>query len=361
MNVYIFYGRVRQYGGIERNILALAQVVAASGITPVLICFEDQVDLHRESGGVLQVKVIGSGNMLKRVLRIREIVAANANDSTSLIICFGVWGGAFLSMTGLGYLLHYTDPPSVMPEMVSWFQKVKFSLLSNAAIRRAKSCITMTERNARELRHRFGRDFDVIYQGGVPPPVGFEINCDNRVLRLVSVCRLHASKNLDWAIELHQACMQDERLKDKFTRIELLLIGDGPERDKLQEMAVKSNSVDSVKLLGFCTSEEIERIMATANIAVVPGVQGYGLPVLEALYRGMYVLLNEASGISEILGEDARVCISRNSKADFIKSGIDFLSALDMKLLPDVYVSSRGELPTEDSWGQALGRAARWW
>ncbi len=357
MKAYIFYARVHQYGGIERNILALAQSVSVNGLTPVLICFEDKVDLHRESGGVLQVKVIGTDNILMRIWRIRKVVT----ESAGLVVCFGVWGGAFLSITGLGYLLHYTDPPSVMPEIVSWERRIRFRLLAGAAIRRAESCITMTKRNAKELAEKFGRTFEVIYQGGVPPPSWVKKSRDDKILRLVSVCRLTTSKNLDWAIALHHRCCEDAGLREKYDRVELVLIGEGPEDGNLKKLAATTCSNDSIHILGFCSNDAIEKIMATAHVAVVPGVQGYGLPVIEALYRGLYVLLNDASGVSEILANNARVCITRNCKEDFVKKGVNVLSSLDMNFVSDAHASMDVTLPTEASWAQALGKSAHWW
>jgi glycosyltransferase involved in cell wall biosynthesis len=64
---------------------------------------------------------------------------------------------------------------------------------------------------------------------------------------------------------------------------------------------------ERVTVLGFVTPEELEGLYAAATVFVLPSHnEGFGLPVLEAMGRGVAVACSSASALPEVGGEAAR-------------------------------------------------------
>jgi glycosyltransferase involved in cell wall biosynthesis len=61
-----------------------------------------------------------------------------------------------------------------------------------------------------------------------------------------------------------------------------------------------------VRLLGWLSGEEIEGLWGTAQISVFPSLyEGFGLPVLEAMTRGVPVACSDTSSLPEVAGDAA--------------------------------------------------------
>lgn len=81
---------------------------------------------------------------------------------------------------------------------------------------------------------------------------------------------------------------------------ELLLVGDGPERERLQALAQKLGVLPRVHFLGF--RSDATAIMAVSDLVVISSHrEGFPLVLVEALQRGIPVLSTEVSGAMEIL------------------------------------------------------------
>jgi glycosyltransferase involved in cell wall biosynthesis len=75
---------------------------------------------------------------------------------------------------------------------------------------------------------------------------------------------------------------------------------------ELRERARAANVTDDVRFLGWLAEEEIEGLWALADAFVFPSLyEGFGLPVLEAMARGVPVACSNASCLPEVAGEAA--------------------------------------------------------
>jgi glycosyltransferase involved in cell wall biosynthesis len=84
-----------------------------------------------------------------------------------------------------------------------------------------------------------------------------------------------------------------------------LLVGEGPERQQLQQQIDDLNLGGCVRLLGFQT--DISGILAAADLFVLPSLQeALGLSVLEAMAAGLPVVASGVGGIPELIssGDD---------------------------------------------------------
>jgi glycosyltransferase involved in cell wall biosynthesis len=85
-------------------------------------------------------------------------------------------------------------------------------------------------------------------------------------------------------------------LRDKAPHLKLLIIGDGPEREKLRAMIERHSLQDRVFLLGLVPIENVAEMLATVDLGVVPkrkdsfGNDAFSTKILEFMAAGVPVL-----------------------------------------------------------------------
>ncbi len=101
--------------------------------------------------------------------------------------------------------------------------------------------------------------------------------------------RMISYKRLDIAIETFN-----------WLGLPLIIIGDGPERKRLEE-----KSLDNIKFLGYVDDEWRTHLMAKAKAVVVTALEDYGLVPIEANASGTPVIAYGAGGVldTQISGE----------------------------------------------------------
>ncbi len=86
--------------------------------------------------------------------------------------------------------------------------------------------------------------------------------------------------------------------------------------DELREQARSLGLQDSVRFPGWLTAEELEGLWAIARAFVFPSLyEGFGLPVLEAMARGVPVACSNASSLPEVAGDAALLFDPRDTAA----------------------------------------------
>jgi glycosyltransferase involved in cell wall biosynthesis len=94
-------------------------------------------------------------------------------------------------------------------------------------------------------------------------------------------------------------------LGQKDRSFELLIIGDGPERQPLEEFARESQLGSRVRFAGRLGGEQLDYELAGATLAVVPSLGGevFGLVVAENMLRGLPVVTSDLGALAEVLGD----------------------------------------------------------
>lgn len=367
--VVIFYPHIGEYGGIERNIIALATEVVNKGLIPVLLCYYDHINMGQYVKGMEVVALGDHWSPFAKGKMVSNWFRKHAGELAGMPFFFSGKAGFYAFLSDVRpYVLHYTDPPSLLTSTDSGGMKkyltVPRQYVSDWIIKQgvvnAEVCLTMTKRNAVELESLYGEPFDVVYQGGVPPAdtINKEKRCMKPVLRLFSICRINASKKLDWILKAAASIKKDARFTQSYQGIKIVLAGKGPEMELLVQEANTLGLTKDVEFPGFLTPQELEDEYAKADIFVVPARQGFGLPVLEALYRYVPVVLNRESRVSEILEINPWVSISEDTIASFTKALEKHILTLQNQYPDSNYLVS---LPTEQLWAEAIGAKCLWW
>ncbi len=370
-NPIIFYPHIGEYGGVERCVLVLAAEARRRGQSPILLCFYDRVGMRQFDRDLNVVEIGDHWNPVAKALRVRRWLEGRADETRGHPLFFGCKAGFYAALSRFRpYALHYTDPPSLLTPTRYRSKLVKLILapkrrasacLTSAGVRGAAVRMTMTRWNAVELAALYGYPFDVDYLGGGLPPksrINVEPRCAGRAVRLFSISRIAESKNLDWILDTCTFLRSSTSPAGPFESLTAVIAGTGPATAHLKSRAMELGLGDTVRFPGFLTAEEVESEFSKADLFLVPGRQGYGLPVLEALYRRVPVVVNRESRISEILDSNPWVAVAENSSDSFCCNVARHLHSLH-----DAYPGpeSLADLPTEEVWASEIGRRCGWW
>lgn len=118
-------------------------------------------------------------------------------------------------------------------------------------------------------------------------------------MRLLCVGRLAPAKG---QILLLQACAQ---LLQRGLDFELRLIGEGPDRTRLQEAVQTLGLVGRVHLLGARNQVEVRAELSQANIFVLASLaEGIPVVLMEAMASGLPVISSPVNGIPELIQDE---------------------------------------------------------
>lgn len=155
---------------------------------------------------------------------------------------------------------------------------------------------------SKHVANRLGlRECQVIYHG--VPPVASEACRSDLVsdqpvpLNLVYVGRLVREKGVDLLLEAAQ------RLKETRDSFQMEIVGDGPERAKLEAMADALGVRDRVTFSGFLHGQKLEAAVVRSDVIVMPSTweESAGLAAIEQMMSGRVVIAADVGGLGEIV------------------------------------------------------------
>jgi len=137
----------------------------------------------------------------------------------------------------------------------------------------------------------------------------------------------------------------------ELTKINVIVVGNGPEKDKLKE---QSNNLP-INFVGELAREEVFGLMQYTDIFVNPSYQE-GLPttVLEAAYFGNAIIATEVGETKEIIGKDAGILISPQNNTDLIGSVTKLIENLKMR--KELGIKAKREVLRKFNWSNCIGQ-----
>jgi glycosyltransferase involved in cell wall biosynthesis len=170
-------------------------------------------------------------------------------------------------------------------------------------------------------------------------------------LRMLSVSRLERNKRIDWVLRA-LATLDTQNFDWKFE-----VVGDGAEVESLKSLAVELGLQDRAIFHGHLSEEKLAEAYARANLFLMPAVQGYGLPALEALSRGIPTIVHRDSGVSEILVGSSWVEIVDGNNGSLTKAITVMLDRLQEDVLTSCNMPA---VPRSSEWARAVCRECGW-
>jgi glycosyltransferase involved in cell wall biosynthesis len=161
---------------------------------------------------------------------------------------------------------------------------------------------------ARRLKEAFGVEASVI-----EPPIvtsRFWISRKSEDYYLI-LSRLNAYKRIDLAVE---ACTRTGR--------RLLVIGDGPDRERLQSL-----SGPTVQFFGRQPDEAVNRYASRCRALIFPGEEDFGMAPLEVNAAGRPVVAFAAGGATETVKEGLNGVLFGEQSVDSLIDGLERLEA----------------------------------
>ena len=126
-------------------------------------------------------------------------------------------------------------------------------------------------------------------------------------------CFLGAGRFVDWKgfDDLIRAFSLFLKSQDEPEKFYLWLAGDGPEREKLENLAEKLNLQGRVKFFGFV--KDVRNLLWSSDVYIHPswGDEAFGLSLLEAMSAGLPVIASESGGMTEILNNSQGLLFPR--------------------------------------------------
>ena len=371
MKRYLFYPHVSAFGGIERLIEAFVREGRAVAEDWTLLTFGETEQRPPCLPPSIPVETIPcTRGFLAERRALRQWLKARADDPPDQFLAFELRAALYLSLASPRWPYHLLicDTPRLLKRDIS---KRAFSFplkgdstdvgsyhlpsrlkgelthrLIRLGVRHAASIQTNTQSLKTEIDALYGVSSIVNYPGSAPTeetsPLPGQQNALRESVRFLSVCRLEPSKRIDLLIEAFDSAAAELKCPAILT-----LIGDGSERGNLETQAASTGNPQRIRFAGFVSDEELESAYAEADIFVMPAVQGYGLPGLESLQRGLSLIVHADSGVAEILEGSPRVKIISGSCGSLSRAMVELANLhLDKKPLPQHCL----DLPSDETW-----------
>lgn len=170
---------------------------------------------------------------------------------------------------------------------------------------------------SRRLFKLFKTDSCVIY-----PPVDvdkFELQTDKEDFFVV-VSRLVSCKRIDIVIDAFT------RMTDK----KLIIIGDGPELDKLQK-----RSTGNIEFIGFQNRSVVNDYLKRAKAFIFTSVEPFGISIVEANACGVPVIALGKGAAMEILTDETGV-FYHEQNSDALVEAVRHFESIASKFIPDI-------------------------
>jgi glycosyltransferase involved in cell wall biosynthesis len=138
-------------------------------------------------------------------------------------------------------------------------------------------------------------------------------------IRIVTLARLVARKRLD--LLLQAAAQIDD------PPIDLTIIGDGPERARLEQLAHDLGLAQRVTFTGYVSEAAKHHHFATADLFVLASThEGFGLVYLEAMQHGLPIIAAETGGQADFLANGQTGALVEPGNARALTAAIETLA-----------------------------------
>ena len=316
--------RIAGIGGSERHLLTLLPALAAHGVEPSFVGLRagdpaEAAPFYKalERAGV-PYRAVGTRGLPRAIASFRPDLA-----HTHLVHA-DVFGAVAAGRVPLVSTKHNDDPFRVGP----------FRHVERLITRRARRAIAITHALARFQVERVGLPAEkvrVVHYGLDEPPPAWagnppaEVPEDARVV--LGMGRLVPQKGWDVALAALAPLLRDD------ARLALVILGEGPDRDRLEQQAQSLGLDGRVRLPG--RAGDVTAWLRRSELLVHPARwEGFGLVLLEAMLAGLPVVASRVSAIPEIvIDEETGLLVPPDDP--------DVLGAAAARLLSDPALGSR--------------------
>lgn len=138
---------------------------------------------------------------------------------------------------------------------------------------------------------------------------------------ILYIGRLEKRKGVNYLLEAYSHLILEH------DDVELIIAGDGPDREKLQEMVVDLQ-LPRVKFLGYISEKQKLELLSTADLFCAPALYGesFGIVLLEAMATGLVTVAGNNPGYASVLKDLGSISLVNP------KDPLEFARRLDVLL-----------------------------
>lgn len=366
----IFIPEIEQFGGAERSVLALSRWLSQRSLPHYILTYRDGCNFARYADYPLRVIDLQPKlNARGKIAKLRAHLKLRPRDAPALL-CSGYQPALHATLAGersFHTLMH--DTPSLFGDSAHRTLKNKLRIavsnrIAGIGLRSGGHTFVTSEYLHEECRRDFNVNADIVRMGGL---VGSARNTrrEARVdtsLRMLSVCRIENNKRIGWLLRalaeletraVAPLCAPLSHVTDwRFD-----LAGKGSQIANLTAQAGSLGLADRVHFHGFVSDSALDQMYERADLFLMPALQGYGIPALEALARGLPVLLHRESGVSDLLLDTPWATVLSGGEENTTEA---LARAIEGVLRQSFAGVPQPALPTEEEWAGEVARLCGW-
>lgn len=346
LRIDLVFPRFKLLSGAERAILGLAGALAAEGHHVRIVChrFDPSCRPRLPSDVTLvcsDAKLDWSANRYLnavsdyvRCLALRSLLDVRAD----ICVLFGpslplVWDPRQVRAGSTRVLYYCWEPPRVLYQdrevvlarlgrsrsLVGPMLRI-YSAVDRWLVRRADAVCTSSPFASAKVRAAYGRSASVItlgvdrdrfdvFRSGTrrDPPVVLTVNY------------LHPRKRVELLVQAASVCR--DTWTDPASRPRWVVVGEGPERERLETLARTLGVDGDVEFTGFVPDDQLPQYYAAARCYVHTAVEeSFGLSVIEAAYCGCPVVAVDEGGVRETVEQGVTGFLVPAVAADLARS-----------------------------------------
>jgi glycosyltransferase involved in cell wall biosynthesis len=284
--------RIRGIGGSERHLLTLLPALAERGVDVSFVGLDDPAWDARDFYDALHVPAtrLPAPRDLDPLVLGRLVHVLHADVVHTHLVHADVYGGIAAKLRGarLVSTKHNDDP----------FRTGPFRYVDRGLAHAARRVVTITDSLRRFMVEDVGlrsSKVETIHYGldALPQPWGENptdsVPAGSRVL--LAIARLTPQKGIDVAVRALPSLPPDTVL---------VVLGEGPERSRLEQLADDLGVAARLELVGRVP--DVAAWLRRAAVLVHPARwEGFGLGVLEAMLAGLPVVASNVSSLPELV------------------------------------------------------------
>lgn len=139
--------------------------------------------------------------------------------------------------------------------------------------------------------------------------------------KFITVCFLTKNKNIDLVVRSFSSFLEKTK---PMSNIQLIIGGDGPEKNSLQQLVKDLGIEKNVQFLGLLSREQVRDQMNEASCLLVASeYETFGVVAVEALALGKPVIATKCGGPESIINASVGFLVEKNSINEMTKAMID--------------------------------------
>ncbi len=360
----LFFPEVEAFGGGERSYLALLGWLHAQGIPHRALTYRDQADVEQFAPfPLVKTELQPPGGARNKIASLKRYFEKHSFRHQPLM--GGFQAALHASAAGRkGFHTLMLDTPSlftagleVSPTLKSRLRDLGNDIVLRRGLNSGGRTIVNSEFLRDETKRLWNVDADIIRMGGLEGQHEFKPRHPKGELRMLSISRIEANKRIDWMVRALAELEKGEHPLSARVDWHLDVAGKGSLLEASRELAKSLGVGDRVHFLGFVSDEQVDDLYRNAHIFLMPAVQGYGIPAIESLTRGLPVLLHRESGVSDILRSTPWCVVIEGDERSMVPG---LLKIVESVLRGDHLHESLPAIPTEAQWAEQVSRACGW-